>query len=332
MDGDLRRLVAACGLAVGLCACRGEADTVASSYGDYDPAHPPVVFPVQGEIEITDPCLFRWGDTYWVFSSGAGIAVHSSPDLANFGEEASVFAQNPAWIAEKLPEVTDLWSPEVRAFGGLIHIYYAASTFSSGKSCIGHATTTSLDQPFEDKGFIVCSNLGNTSDAYDAIDPTVLVNAPDDPWLAFGSWGDGIHLIQLDPAGNRLGTQMVTLATRPADNPALQASFLYRWRDSYYLFVSFDGSTSHTLRVGRSGQLAGPYVDRDGMQMLQGGGTLVLAGDSQFKGPGSNSILDDNGRRLNAYHAYDSSRNDAAVLRIAPLFFDENGWPVTAGP
>jgi len=31
-----RRLVAACGLALGLCACRGEADTVAASFGDYD--------------------------------------------------------------------------------------------------------------------------------------------------------------------------------------------------------------------------------------------------------------------------------------------------------
>ena len=82
--------------------------------------------------------------------------------------------------------------------------------------------------------------------------------------------------------------------------------------------------------MGRSEQLAGPYVDRDGIPMLQGGGTLVLSGDGQFEGPGSNSILDDSGRRLNAYHAYDS--DGGAVLRIAPLFFDNDGWPVTAGP
>ena len=42
------------------------------------PRIPPSCFPSQGAIEITDPALFRWGDTYWVFSSGAGIAVHSS--------------------------------------------------------------------------------------------------------------------------------------------------------------------------------------------------------------------------------------------------------------
>ena len=306
---------------------------MASSYGDYDPRQPPAVFPVQGDIEVTDPALFRWGDIYWVFSTGAGIVVHSSQDLVTFRKEAApVFAQNPAWIAEKLPQVTDLWSPEISVFGGLIHLYYAASTFSSGKSCIGHATTPSLEQPFTDKGSIICSNVGSTNDAFDAIDPAVLLNAPDDPWLVFGSWGDGIHLLALDAAGNRRDEQMVALAARPADNPALQAAFLYRWRDTYYLFVSFDNNPAHTLRVGRAQQVAGPYVDRDGVPMLQGGGTLVLSGNSQFKGPGSNSILDDDGRRLNAYHAYDSSRNGAAVLRLAPLFFDEEGWPVTAGP
>jgi arabinan endo-1,5-alpha-L-arabinosidase len=319
-------------LAVGLCACRGEADTVASSFGDYDPSHPPAVVPVQGEIEITDPALFRWDDRYWVFSTGAGIAVHSSPDLVNFGVEAPVFAQNPAWIAQTLPQVTDLWCPELRVFGGLIHLYYAASTFSSGKSCIGHATTTSLDVPFVDHGPIVCASLGSTKDSYDAVDPAVLLNGPDDPWLVFGSWGDGIHLIGLDKAGNRRDNQMVTLATRPADNPAIQAAFLYRWRDDYYLFASFDSGNAHTLHVGRSQHLSGPYEDREGNPMLQGGGTLVLTGDSRFKGPGSNSILDDNGRRLNAYHAYDSNRNGVSVLRMAPLFFGNDGWPVTAGP
>jgi arabinan endo-1,5-alpha-L-arabinosidase len=309
-----------------------DADTVASSYGDYDPGHPPAVAPVQNAPQVIDPALFRWGDTYWVFSTGAGIAVHSSQDLVTFRDEQPVFAQNPAWIAQTLSGVTDLWSPELRVFGGLIHLYYAASTFSSGKSCIGHATTTSLDVPFMDHGSIVCSSLGSTSDPYDAIDPTVLVNAPDDPWLAFGSWGDGIHLISLDLTGNRRDNQMVTIATRPASNPALQASFLYRWRDYYYLFVSFDSNPSHTLRVGRSEQLAGPYVDRDGVAMLQGGGALLLSGDGRFKGPGSNSILDDQGRRLNAYHAYDGSQNGVGVLRIAPLCFDDSGWPVTAGP
>jgi hypothetical protein len=71
-------------LAISLGACRGEADTVAASYGDYDPGHPPTVRTLAGAIQITDPALFRWGDKYWVFSTGPGISVHSSTDLATF--------------------------------------------------------------------------------------------------------------------------------------------------------------------------------------------------------------------------------------------------------
>jgi arabinan endo-1,5-alpha-L-arabinosidase len=329
------RFLPCLGLPAVLVACHGSPDTIASSYGDYDPDHPPVVLPLAGAITLSDPCLFHWNDTYRVFSSGAGIAVRTSQDLVSFEDTTPVFAQNPAWIAQSLPQVTDLWSPDVRAFGGAIHLYYGASTFGTGRSCIGHATTTDLELPFVDQGAVVCSNLTGTADNYDAIDPVLFLNGPDDPWLVFGSYGGGIQLIALDGNGNRRDAQMHTLAVRSSDNPAIQAPFLYRWRDTYYLFVSFDlccngVNSTHNLRVGRSAQLLGPYVDRSGVPMLEGGGTLLLSGDTRFKGPGSNMIFDDDGRRLNVYHAYDSERQGAAVLRMATLFFDEAGWPVTA--
>lgn len=324
----------ASGLALGLAGCQ-PADTVASSYGDYDPAHPPTTRALAGKIDITDPCLFRWGDTYWVFSTGIKIARHSSTDLTTFREEDPVFTDNPAWIAQKLTKstVTDLWSPEVRVFGGLIHLYYAASAFGTSQGCIGHATTISLDQPFQDQGPIICTGLGAAKETYEAIDPTVILGDDGRPWLGFGSGSSGIHLLALDDNGARLDDQIITIVTRPTDNPAVQASFLYHWRDHFYVFASVDGyNPSHALRVGRAEKVTGPYVDRDGRRLLDGGGTLVLSTDSHFKGPGSNSILDDNGQRWNTYHAYDLSRNNAVTLRIAPLFFDNEGWPVTAGP
>jgi arabinan endo-1,5-alpha-L-arabinosidase len=319
-----------------VCACQGSADTVAASYGDYDPERRPVVFPLQGDIALNDPTLFHWRDTYWVFSTGAGIAVHSSTDLVTFQLQTQVFEQNPPWIGQLLPQVTDLWSPDVHTFGGLIHLYYAASTFGSNHSCIGHAITTAIGEPFVDQGPLICTNVNGTTDDYNAIDPAVFMNAPDDPWLVLGSYESGIKLIGLDRNGNRRDTQMYPVAARPPDNPAIQASYLYRWRDYFYLFVSFDAccagvNSTHNLRVGRSTQLLGPYLDRDGQPMLEGGGTLVLAGDSRFKGPGSNMIFDGDGQRLNVYHAYDSNRNGTAVLRIASLFFDNDGWPVTTG-
>lgn len=66
--------------------------------------------------------------------------------------------------------------------------------------------------------------------------------------------------------------------------------------------------------------------------MLNGGGTVVLASDNRWKGPGSNMVLTDGNSRYNVYHAYDANSNGQATLRIAELAFDNTGWPVSAGP
>ena len=334
------KLIPAAALAtvVALVACQGPADIVATSAGDYDPAHPPVARPLQGAISVSDPSLFHWQGTYWLFSTGAGITRARSEDLVTFTAEPQVFATNPAWIGQSLPLTTDLWSPHVVAFAGKIHLYYAASTFGSAKSCIGHATTVDMDTPFVDQGPVICSNLTTVVDPFNAIDPAVFLEGPAaTPWLVFGSYEQGIELIALDQTGARADTQMTTLAARPPSNPAIQAPFLFQWREYYYLFVSFDhccndATSPHTLRVGRSKALRGPYVDRDGQRMLDGGGTLLLESDSHFRAPGSNMVFAENGLRLNVYHAYDQTKNGAATLRITPLYFDNDGWPVAASP
>lgn len=320
-----------CALSAVLCGCHASSDTVAASGGDYDPQNPPKLLPIAGTVAVTDPAVLRWHGTYWLFSSGPGIAVHSSQDLVTFRPEAKLFPQNPAWIGQTLPEVTDLWAPDVHVWNGTIHLYYAASTFSSNRGCIGHATTTSLDAGFVDQGPVICSNTAGTTDDYTAIDPAVLLDTPSEPWLVFGSWGSGIKLIALNPDGSRRDANSIySLAARPSDSAAIQAAYPYRWRDSYYLFVSFDSSPNHSQHVGRAKQVKGPYLDRDGKALLNGGGTLLLTSDSHYKGPGSNTVFDDQHQRLNLYHAY--ATDGTAVLRIAQLAFDEDGWPVAAGP
>jgi arabinan endo-1,5-alpha-L-arabinosidase len=76
----------------------------------------------------------------------------------------------------------------------------------------------------------------------------------------------------------------------------------------------------------------GPYVDRDGKAMLEGGGTLVVQGGTRYRGPGHNAVLFTETAAYNVYHSYDADRNGASTLRISELAFDADGWPVSAGP
>jgi arabinan endo-1,5-alpha-L-arabinosidase len=312
---------------------------VAASYGDFDPNNPPKVLTLSGSTQAGDPSAIRAGARVWLYSTGLGIAVKSSADLQLWQDQDPVFAQNPGWIANVLPAVTDLWAPSIAFFGGLFHLYYAASTYASAQSCIGHATTASIGSgsPFVDQGSIICSNITNVVENFNAIDPSVFFENESTPWLVFGSYDSGIKLIALDADGSRLDAQMYSVAMRSSDNPAIQAPYLMKWQNYYYLFVSFDHccqgvNSDHSIRVGRATNVLGPYLDRDGIDMMNGGGTLILAGDSRWKGPGSNTVFVDAGKRYNVYHAYDADSNGLSALRVAELSFDNDGWPVSGGP
>jgi arabinan endo-1,5-alpha-L-arabinosidase len=115
---------------------------------------------------------------------------------------------------------------------------------------------------------------------------------------------------------------------------SVEAPFIIRKNDFYYLFVSFDfccqgvKSTYHVM-VGRSESVTGPYVDREGKEMMKGGGTQVTFPTDRWKGPGHNSILQENDKEYIVYHAYDARRKGAPTMRIVPLVWDADGWPST---
>ncbi|MGC4063990.1 MAG: arabinan endo-1,5-alpha-L-arabinosidase [Polyangiaceae bacterium] len=330
-------------LLVGVClgvatACRATGDVVASSKGDYDPAHPPAQFALSGDLEIHDPVLLDEGDGFRVLGSGEGLVSRTSPDGLTWSEGEPIFSSKPEWITELLPDTTSLWSPSIASFGGHQHLYYAASTFGQDRSCIGHAARSlSSVGAFEDRGRLLCSNLQTDTDEFNAIDPSPFVDDTGAAYLVFGSYLSGIKLVELDENGALRSNDIASIAARPPPETAEQAPSLMKWSGTYYLFLSFDacclGSAStHRIMVGRSKDIRGPYKDRDGNLLLEGGGTELLASGERYKGPGSSEIYTNEKTRWLVYHAYDAERDGLPVLRIAEFAFDEAGWPVTTGP
>ena len=307
-----------------------------------------IVFPawqqpakLEGDIrQVHDPSIIKDGNTYYVFSTRAGIAIRCSKDLINWRLCGDVFAHLPEWAVKDVPGVRGLWAPDVSYFNGRYHLYYSVSTFGSNRSSIGLATNDTLD-PGSDKyrwvdhGKVLGSN---TSDDWNAIDPDVVLDEQDQPWLAFGSFWSGIKLRKLDGATGRLSAQdqtLYSLASRPrtAELPgAIEAPNIIRKNNYFYLFVSFDlccrgKDSTYNIRVGRARRVTGPYTDRGGKPMMEGGGTLVVAGSGRWAGPGHCSILQEkDGDRL-VYHAYDTEWRGVATLRIAKIRWDSEGWP-----
>lgn len=332
MNGKLDRRLSA---AAALCLVLFAAGSTQAQRAGTRAAEP------RGDVRnVHDPSVIKEGGTYYLFSTRAGIAVRCSNDLVQWRLCGDVFGHLPQWAVQDVPGLRGLWAPDVSFFNGRYHLYYSASTFGSNRSSIGLATNRTLDPAsplyrWEDQGKVIGSER---SDDWNAIDANVVLDEQGRPWLSFGSFWGGIKLRRLDPATGKLSAEdqtLYALAARPrtAGQPgAVEAPFVIRKGGYYYLFVSFDfccrgqESTYH-MRVGRSRLVTGPYVDRDGKPLLEGGGTKLLEGAGRWRGPGHCAVLQEAGGEKLVYHAYDVEWRGTPTLRVTPLLWDSEGWP-----
>ncbi len=295
---------------------------------------------LDGKVKrVHDPVIIKEGDAYYVFCTGAGIPIRKSTDLVNwdFPFPNIVFPSMPAWAREMIPGQNDFWAPDISFYNGKFHLYYSVSTFGKNRSVIGLATNVTLDSASDDykwvdEGLVLESVESNN---YNCIDPNLILDADGNPWLAFGSFWSGLKMRRLDLETGKPSAEDETLydlAQRFVNHGAVEAPFIIRKGDFYYLFASFDSccrgvDSTYFVTVGRSEAVTGPYLDRDGTEMLKGGGTQVTFPTERWRGPGHNAILQEDGVEYIVYHAYDADAVGTPTLRIAPLTWDDEGWP-----
>ncbi len=294
---------------------------------------------LSGDLRTHDPALIRDGSDWYVFSTGdpavggGAVQIRRSTDGKHWTNAGTVFGSIPAWLRTEVPGVSNLWAPEVIKHGGTFYLYYSASTFGSNRSAIALATNTTLNPNdpayrWVDRGLV---HRSVSADDYNAIDPGVVVDAEGRPWMSFGSFWSGIRMIRLQwPSGLAVPGQgaPLRLADRRVPPNAVEAPYVVRRGGWYYLFVSFDfccrGSDStYKIAVGRSRAVSGPYVDRVGTPLLQGGGTVILSGSGSMAGPGGQSVYGD----LLAYHYYDVQAGGDFRLDLRRITWGSDGWP-----
>ena len=301
----------------------------------------PVVLTLEGDISpVHDPAIIRQGATYYLFASNRFadklVPMFCSPDLRRWTLCGNVFDRVPDWALEEVPGARGIWAPDISYFRGRYRLYYSVSTFGKNRSVIGLATNRTLDPTSPDYRWVDEGKvLGSTSeDDWNAIDPNLAVDENGGHWLAWGSFWGGIKMRQVDPATGKLSgsdSKLYSLASRrPLKPPAIEAPFIVRRDGYYYLFVSFDmccrgKDSTYKVMVGRARKITGPYEDREGKPMLEGGGTLVLEGAEAWRGPGHQAVLHDGNADLLVFHAYDATTGRPR-LQISTMVW-EGGWP-----
>ncbi len=301
--------------------------------------------PLEGNTRAHDPStIVREGERFWMFHTGRGGPSKFSNDLKTWQQGPPVFATPPAWWREVAPENNGAWwAPDIIKIGDAKKrrwaIFYSVSSFGKNTSAIGLVTNETLNPDaknfaWRDEGIIVQSR---GEDNFNAIDAALTFDKDGRLWMSFGSFWSGIKLIELNAqTGQRLNQDLFSIAAPPPGSPAIEAPCIYQQGGDYFLFVNWGLcckglESTYEVRIGRSKTITGPYLDKDGRDLMQGGGSPFLARRGRFIGPGHIGVLEHEGALWCSYHFYDGLNGGRPTLMIENLTF-ENGWPLLAAP
>ena len=182
-------------------------------------------------------------------------------------------------------------------------------------------------------------------------------DATDRLWM---SWGGGsVWVTEVDPVDGRLMSQPddpefdthpdgthTEIATWNGDewtggNDWFEGAALYKHGEYWYLFASYGNlGTNYTIRMGRGRSPTGPFIDRDGIDMLEWdsheqeyGNSFLMGDDGDQLCPGHPHVWEEDG---NFYMGYDYlDEKDALIewdtLGIRRLYW-VNDWPTIWTP
>lgn len=379
------RMLALAGLLT-LAACGGGGGISTATPA---PAPAPAPAPTQtavtfANVSVHDPAVIKVDQTWYVF--GSHLAAARSTDLMNwtkvadgvnasnslFNNVVTALADTFAWA-----QVTDLWAPDVvKLDDGKFYLYYNACKGDSPRSALGVAVADKIEGPYVNKQIILKSGMwdqiSEDGTIYDArkhpntVDPTTFRDKDGALWMVYGSYSGGIFILAMDKAsglpkpGQGYGKHLMG-----GNHARIEGAYIMYSAQSayYYMFTSFgglDANGGYNLRVSRSRNPDGPFVDARGTDMdtvksnpalplfddasiapygqkLMGNHQFALAAGETgtalgYVSPGHNSAQYDtaSGKYFMFFHTRFPGTGEFHELRVHEMFINEDGWPVVA--
>jgi len=338
-----------------------------------------------GDASVHDPALIKVDGTYYVF--GSHLAAAKSTDLMNWTKIADgVNAANPLFnnvvtaLADTFTwaQVTDLWAPDVVKLGdGKFYFYYNACKGDSPRSALGVAVSDKVEGPYVNKQIMLKSGMwGLVSEdgvnVYDAltmpnvVDPNTFFDKDGKLWMIYGSYSGGIFILAMDPAtGLQKPGQGYGKHLMGGNHSRIEGAYVMYSPQSkyYYLFTSFgglDANGAYNMRVARSLNPDGPYVDAKGNDManVKANPALPLFDDASiapfgqkimgnyqfaladgetgtplgYVSPGHNSAYYEaaTGQYFLVFHTRFPGTGEFHQIRVHEMFINEDGWIVVS--
>ncbi|KAJ5634856.1 hypothetical protein N7528_002698 [Penicillium herquei] len=300
-----------------------------------------------------DPSILLVESTYYLYHIGPNINISTADSMGGPWTYAGPVLNGPSVIPKPQDNLTWPWAPSAIERDGAFYCYYCVSQASSRDSAIGVATSSSPGPgDWYDHGVVVQTETGEGSDVSpftisNAIDPDPFVTDDGEAYLNYGSYWTGIYQVPLSD-DMTAPKSSVDLDTRHLIGPSdggtnqLEGSFLWYHDGFYYLWFSqgaccdYDPNnlpapgSEYSIRVGRSESARGPFVDKSGRDLVDGGGELVYGSNGNAYAPGGQGVLFDGENDILYYHYLDKTRGWGfwdTWLGYNPLEYSD-GWPI----
>lgn len=287
--------------------------------------HNPII-----ERNLPDPTVIKGDDgCFYLYSTESvrQLPIYRSKNLVDWEYVGTAFTKEGR---PNFEEKGSVWAPDINKIGDKYVLFYSMSVWGGEWTCgIGRAVADKPEGPFTDYGKLFRSN---EIDVQNSIDPFYI----EDNGRKFLFWGSfrGIYYIELSDDGLNLkeGATPKQIAGK-----AYEGTYVHKRDGYYYLFASVGScceglKSTYTTVVGRSDNLFGPYVDKQGGKMLDNKHEILIHKTDSFVGTGHNSeiVKDMAGSDWIFYHAFKVSNPNGRMLLMDKVEWEE-GWPQVKG-
>ena len=226
-------------------------------------------------------------------------------------------------------------APDLIHIGDRYYQYIARNVGAQPKAEINMIWSKSLDPNSPDYKWVEGGVVVSTDGIEDCngIDPGAFLDPTTGKlWLTYGSYFGYIRVVELDP---KTGHAAAIRTLKPFDIAINCEASTMIYRDGWYYLLATHGSccrgadSGYNIRVGRGRKPTGPFLDDNGIDMIQGGGKLVIGSGGRVVGAGHFGLLDlgDGVQKFSMHWEADLDRGGASVIDIRPLLW-KDGWPV----
>lgn len=280
--------------------------------------------------DLGKPSVFRGPTQFYAFgdekewSPGQNyvVPVLSSSKLMSWNLSGEAFKTRPDWDEGKISSVSCVFSKTL----GTYYMFYMI-----GEAGIGSASAKAPQGPYTDYGKLFDKDMMG----FDYCHEPFIIQSGLSFYLFFetedGIYGQELTIIRNTPPA--LKGDVFKIA-----GTGITGVYIFRKSsNSFYLFGTVGDEDYSEIYVGQASNIKGPYLDKDGNDLMTSQGTLLVSGntDGGYEAPGhvGGIFTDGEDKEWILFQATDiskptlSSGTSRRPLMLNRIDWDENGWP-----